>query len=93
MIKNFKQKYLEEFWNNGSHKRISTHLTNRLIRKLDMMNSSKELRDLNSPPSNRLHALHGDREGEWAISVSGQWRICFRYEDGDILDVELVQYH
>lgn len=93
MIKNFKQPYLEQFWNIGRHKRIASYLKNRLVRKLDMLNSVKELRDLSSPPSNRLHPLHGDRKGQWAISVSGQWRLCFKFENGDILDVELVQYH
>jgi proteic killer suppression protein len=51
------------------------------------------LKDLESPPGNRLHSLYGDREGEYAISVNGPWRLCFRFEDGDIYDVELVQYH
>jgi proteic killer suppression protein len=58
-----------------------------------MLNSANELRDLGSPPSNHLHQLHGDREGQWAISVSGHWRLCFRYEDNEIFDIELVHYH
>ena len=93
MIRNFKQSWLEDFWNNGQNKKVPNYLRNRLLRKLDMMNSVKELKDLSSPPSNHLHALHGDRVGQWAISVSGQWRVCFKYEDGDIFDIELVQYH
>ena len=93
MIRNFKQPYLEDFWNTGKHKRIPSHLTNRLIRKLDMLNNAKELRDLSSPPSNHLHPLHGDRKGHFAISISGQWRLCFTFKDGDIFDIELVQYH
>jgi proteic killer suppression protein len=68
-------------------------LQQELIRKLDMLNSTNELRDLSSPPSNHLHPLHGDREGQWAISVSGQWRLCFKFEEGDVFDIELVQYH
>ena len=71
MIKSFKQSYLEEFWNNGKHKRIPTHLENRVLRKLDMLNATKELRDLNSPPSNHLHPLHKDirRPREAALSI------------------------
>lgn len=46
MIKSFKQNYLEEFWNTGKHKQVPTHLTNRILRKLDMLNAAKELRDL-----------------------------------------------
>ena len=69
------------------------NLKDRILRKLDMINSAKELKDLMSPPSNHLHQLHGDRDGQWAISVSGQWRLCFNFEDGDVFDIELVQYH
>ena len=93
MIKSFRQSWLEEFWNKGKHKRVPSHLKSRLTRKLDMLNCAKELRDLSSPPSNHLHPLHSEREGQWAISVSGSWRLCFKFEDGDIFDIELVQYH
>lgn len=93
MIKGFKQSWLEEFWNTGKHKRVPSQLQKRVIRKLDMLNCANELRDLSSPPSNHLHALRGDRQGQWAISVSGPWRLCFRFEDGDVFDIELVQYH
>jgi proteic killer suppression protein len=58
-----------------------------------MLNAARELRDLNSPPSNKLHPLHGDREGQWAIAVSGSWRLCFKFEEGKIFDLEFVQYH
>ena len=93
MIKSFKQSWLEDFWNNGKHKRVPPFLRKRLIRKLDMLNAAKELIDLNSPPSSHLHSLSGDREGQWAISVSGAWRLCFNFEEGDISNVELIQYH
>lgn len=65
----------------------------RLLRKLDMLNAAKELIDLSSPPSNHLQSLSGDREGQWAISVSGPWRLCFNFEEGDIGNVELIQCH
>jgi len=93
MIRDFKQSWLEDFWDFGKHKRVPTHLQKRLIRKLDMLNCANELRDLSSPPSNRLHPLYGDRKGQWAISVSGPWRLCFKFKDGDVSDIELVQYH
>jgi len=93
MIRNFRQSWLKEFWFTGKHKKVPTHLADRLLRKLDMMNSAKELKDLGSPHSSHLHALHGDKRGQFAISVSGQWRLCFGFEDGDIFDIELVQYH
>jgi len=93
MIKSFKQSWLEDFWNTGKHKSVPTFLRKRLIRKLDILNAAKELKDLNSPPSNNLHQLSGDRQGQLAISVSGSWRLCFNFEDGEILNVELTQYH
>jgi toxin HigB-1 len=51
------------------------------------------LEDLKVPPGNRLHALKGDRRGQYAISINDQWRICFRFKDGDAYDVEVCDYH
>ena len=93
MIVSFKQSWLEAFWNSGSHKRVPQVLSKRLLRRLDMLNSAIGLRDLRSPPSMHLHQLHGDREGQWAISVNGPWRLCFIFKEGDIYELELVQYH
>lgn len=93
MILSFKQNWLEDFWHNGDNKRVPSDLKNRLSRKLDMLNAAKELKDLIPPPSNHLHSLHGDREGQFAISVNGPWRLCFKIKNNDIIDVELVQYH
>ncbi len=63
------------------------------IRKLDMLNATRELRDLRAPPGNRLEALHGDLKGKHSIRVNEQWRIVFRWESGDAHDVEIVDYH
>jgi proteic killer suppression protein len=93
MIKTFAQPWLEEFWHTGKHKRVPPDLEPRLLRKLDMLNRAQAPKDLQAPPGNHLHALSGDRAGQWAISVSGAWRLCFRFESGDIGDLELVQYH
>ena len=93
MIKTFSRPWLEEFWHSGKHKRVPSELEARLLRKMDMINRAAVLKDLKAPPSNRLHALHGDREGQWASSVNGAWRLCFRFESGDIFELELVQYH
>ena len=93
MIRSFKPKWLEEFFHSGKSKSIPSELKARLIRKLDMLNAINELKDLSSLPSNHLHQLHGDRKGQWAISVNGPWRLCYKFEDGDIFDLELTQYH
>ena len=93
MINTVSQPWLEEFWHSGKHQRVPSELESRPLRKMDMINRAAALKDLKAPPSNHLHALHGDREGQWAISVSGAWRLCFRFENGNIFDLELVQYH
>jgi proteic killer suppression protein len=93
MIKTFVQPWLEEFWHSGKHKKVPSELETRLLRKMDMLNRAVDQKDLRAPPSNHLHPLRGDREGKWAISVSGSWRLCFRFEEGTIYDLELVQYH
>ncbi len=51
------------------------------------------LRDLASPPGNRLEALRGEREGQHSIRINDQFRLCFRWENGDVYDVEVVDYH
>ncbi len=87
------QPWLELFWHTGRHKRVPAQLSKILLRKLDMINRAVALKDLRSPSSNHLHPLLGDRQGEWAVSVNGPWRLCFRFKDGDIYNLELAQYH
>lgn len=62
-------------------------------RKLQMLNRATRLDDLRIPPQNRLESLKGDRKGQWSIRVNDQWRLCFRFEDGNAFDVEIVDYH
>ena len=62
-------------------------------RKLRMLDQAQELRDLRSPPGNRLEALKGRRSGQYSIRINRQWRICFRWYGGDAYDVEIVDYH
>jgi len=63
------------------------------LRKLRMSNRAISLDDLRAPPANRLEKLAGDRAGQWSIRVNDQWRVCFRWQDGDAFDVEIVDYH
>ena len=58
-----------------------------------MLASATILESLRSPPANRLEALRGDRAGQHSIRVNDQWRICFRWQEGDAYDVEIVDYH
>jgi len=63
------------------------------LRKLDVLNGAPELGDLRSPPGNRLEALRGDLLGFSSIRINDQWRIVFRWIDGDAHDVRIVDYH
>ena len=63
------------------------------LRKLRMLDAAEGVGDLRTPPGNRLEKLKGDREGQWSIRINDQWRICFKWEDGDAFEVEIVDYH
>lgn len=62
-------------------------------RKLDQLEAARELRDLASPPGNRLEALRGDRKGQRSIRVNDQWRVCFVWTKEGPTDIEIVDYH
>ena len=62
-------------------------------RKLQMLHSATRVEDLKVPPNNRLEALKGDRAGQYSIRVNDQWRLCFKFEDGNAFEVEIVDYH
>lgn len=62
-------------------------------RKLQMLHRASQLDDLRVPPQNRLEKLKGDRKGSWSIRINDQWRLCFRFENGNVYDVEIVDYH
>lgn len=63
------------------------------IRKLALLNVAGSIEDLRVPPGNRLEALKGKRQGQWSIRINAQWRICFRFESRNAIDVEIVDYH
>lgn len=62
-------------------------------RKLKLLDAAGSLESLRVPPGNRLEALRGDRKAQWSIRINDQWRICFRWAQGDAFDVEIVDYH
>jgi toxin HigB-1 len=63
------------------------------VRKLWMLDAAASLRDLQSPPGNRLEALKGDRQGQYSIRINDQFRICFTWQNNDAYEVEIVDYH
>ncbi len=83
----------ERIWIGLRSKRVPPDVQNRALDKLRMLNRSKTLDDLRNPPSNRLHELKKERAGQHSISINKQWRICFRWNDGNAYDVEIADYH
>jgi len=61
--------------------------------RLTQLDNAYEVNDLRLPPSNHLEALSGDRVGQWSIRINDQWRICFRFANGEASDVEITDYH
>ena len=92
MIGSFRHKGLKEFFETGSKRGISADLAVRIGRRLDVLEAAQELSDIDAHGFN-LHRLKGERQDEWAISVSGNWGITFRFEKGEALDINLEDYH
>jgi toxin HigB-1 len=74
-------------------RRIPSDARSVAIRKLDLLNAAHELQDLRLPPGNRLEALKGELRGKHSIRINDQWRVIFRWENGDAHEVEIVDYH
>lgn len=93
MIRNFADKEAERIWTGMSSRRLPTDIQAVARRKLRMLNNAFTINDLRLPSANRLEALKGNRKGQHSIRINDQWRICFRWSDGDAHDVEIVDYH
>jgi proteic killer suppression protein len=92
MIRNFRHKGLQKLFVSGSRKGIPPDMAVRLTLQLDALHAAANVQDLNLP-GYHLHELQGAREGTWAITVRANWRITFRFMDGDALDVDFEDYH
>lgn len=92
MIKSWKHKGLRKYFEKGNTAGIIVHHANRLDLLLNALDLADKLNDL-SLPSFQLHPLTGDRKGIWAISVSGNWRLTFEFNDGDVYILNYEDYH
>lgn len=92
MIKNFRHKGVERFFSKGDARGIQAQHAARITRILDLLDDASSAEQLDIPGF-FLHPLKGTRKGEWAVSVSGNWRITFRFEGEDAIDVNLEDYH
>jgi len=92
MIKHFRHKGLAGFYETGSKAGIQAKHADRICLILARLNASHEPRDM-SLPGLRLHSLSGGYQGYWAVDVSGNWRIVFKFEGQDVIDVDYLDYH
>ncbi|MBI6922310.1 MULTISPECIES: type II toxin-antitoxin system RelE/ParE family toxin [Pseudomonas] len=92
MIRSFSCSETEALFTTGKTRRWSD-IKSVAERKLAMLDAASELRDLRSPPGNRLEALSGNRVGQHSIRVNDQWRLCFTWTDNGPINVEIIDYH
>jgi proteic killer suppression protein len=92
LIKSFRHKGLETFFYTGSKKGIRPEHANRLERILDRLNAASNIKDMNYPGSN-LHQLSGDKKSQYAVKVSGNWRVFFEFIEGEAYIVYYDDYH
>ena len=93
MIRSFKSIEAEKIFRRERSTKLPSDIQQVAYRKLRMLHRAISLQDLRVPPANRLERLTGNRAGQHSIRVNDQWRICFVWHDGDVLNVEIVDYH
>ena len=93
MIRSFKSKETEKVWNRQYSKKFPTEIQQLARRKLIALNVADGLQDLRIPPGNRLEKLSGNRDGQYSIRINDQRRICFKWVEGEVDNIEIVDYH
>lgn len=93
MIKSFADRNTLRLFGREHVQRFPQNLHRVMLRKLVALDATAALEDLRIPPGNRLERLKGKRLGQHSIRVNDQWRVCFKWKDGDAFDVEIVDYH
>ena len=93
MILSFFDKETERVFNQLFSRKLPESIQRIALRKLIMINNATDLNDLRIPPANHLEKLSGVRTGQYSIRINDQYRLCFRYSNGNFYDVEIVDYH
>ena len=93
MIRSFRDKEAERVFLRERRTKLDHSLSRVALRKLLLLDAAESLDDVRVPPGNRLEKLAGDREGQYSIRINDQWRVCFRWDDGDAHDVEIDDNH
>jgi proteic killer suppression protein len=92
MIKTFQCRDTEALFNGKRVARFA-NIERAALRKLVQLDLALIIEDMRAPPGNPLEALKGDRAGQWSVRINDQLRVCFRFKDGNALDVEIADYH
>jgi proteic killer suppression protein len=90
---NIQHKGLERFVKRNDHRGISTDFVTRIRAIISALGSADRIEHVQGPPGWHIHPMTGDRAGTWSISVKGNWRITFKIDQGDIIDLNLEDYH
>ena len=93
MIKSFRDKESEKIFGRQLSGKLPQNIQRVARKKQVILDAAIELNDLRIPPGNRLEALKGGRKGQHSIRINDQWRVCFKWSDGDAYDVEITDYH
>ena len=93
MIASFADEETERIFNGRVSRKLPPTIQRTARRKLLYLADAVDLRDLRSPPGNRLEPLHGDRAGQYSIRINEQWRISFYWQDGEAHQVKIEDYH
>ncbi|MBL1259634.1 MAG: type II toxin-antitoxin system RelE/ParE family toxin [Thiotrichaceae bacterium] len=93
MIKSFSSKMTAATFKGLHAKALPPAIRQRASEKLRLLNAATTIEDLRVPPANYLEALKGDRKGQHSLRINKQWRLCFKFKQGDAYDVEITDYH
>ena len=96
MITSFGNKATADLFNgidSRESRKIPSEITRIALSKLDILNAAEQLQELNIPPGNRLEALKGNLKGFYSIRINSQWRIMFQWDNGNVSQVEIIDYH
>ena len=92
MIRSFADEDTRQLWLTGRSRKFA-NIARAALRKLQILSFASRVDELNSPGGNRLEKLRGNRQGQFSIRINDQYRVCFRWEDKDAVDVEITDYH
>ncbi len=92
-IRTIRHKALSRFFHDGERRGLPADQVPRLQRILAALDAAADIEEMKTYPGWRLHALKGDLDGFWSLSITGNWRLIFRFEDGDAFDLDLIDYH